>query len=150
MSSFDQTENLYHHIIIGCGRTQKWVLTSIDWLKRKNLILFSINVRMKVTIPRIILHSYEIKWSFVLKRKQLPIHVCHVMTLNKSQWQSLKYIGVCLSESILSHRQLNCNITGDFSRGLKFIIQHDNEQYTRNIVYKEVFNNLPMVYMHSK
>jgi len=75
------------------------------------------------------------------------------MTINKSQGQSLKYARVYLPKLVLSHGQLNYSITVTSSEGLKFIIKHDNEYYEgyiRNIIYKEVSNNLPMVYMHSK
>ena len=74
---------------------------------------------MKATIPIIILHSSETKWSFVLKRKQFPIHVCYAMTINKSQEQSLKCVRVYLLKSVLSHGQLNYSITGDFTGGFE-------------------------------
>jgi len=73
---------------------------------------------MNVTIP-IVLLSSETMWSFVLKRRQFPIHVRYAMTINTSQGLSLKFIGVYLSKSVFTHGQLNCSIMGDFTRGFQ-------------------------------
>ena len=54
------------------------------------------NVGDKVYIPLIIMSPSDSKWPFILKRRQYPISVCFAMTINKSQGQSLKKVGLYL------------------------------------------------------
>jgi ATP-dependent exoDNAse (exonuclease V) alpha subunit len=44
--------------------------------------------------------------SFKLIRLQYPVRLAFSMTMNKSQGQSLKYVGVNLQEEVFSHGQL--------------------------------------------
>jgi ATP-dependent DNA helicase PIF1 len=68
------------------------------------------------------------------------------MTINKSQCQSLKHVGVYLPQSIFSHGQLYVAMSRVISRkGLKILITDDEGQDTNettNVVYKEVFQNV--------
>jgi ATP-dependent DNA helicase PIF1 len=68
------------------------------------------------------------------------------MTINKSQGQSLKYVGVYLPQPIFSHGQLYVALSKVTSKeGLKILITDDKGEcsnITQNVVYKEVFRNV--------
>jgi len=67
-------------------------------------------------------------------------------TVNKSQGQSLKSVGIYLSSSVFSHGQLYVAISRVTSKqGLKILIvdgDGENTDATSNVVYHEVFRNV--------
>ncbi|GKA41561.1 DNA helicase [Tanacetum coccineum] len=66
-------------------------------------IVTGTKVGQKVYLPRLPLTLKDPKMPFTFKRKQFPMKICYAMTINKSQWKSLKKIGVYLPEPIFSH-----------------------------------------------
>ena len=68
------------------------------------------------------------------------------MTINKSQGQSLKCVGLYLERPVFNHGQLYVVVSKVTSRnGLRVLIaENDNGDrfHTKNIVYKERFNDL--------
>ncbi|GJU10276.1 ATP-dependent DNA helicase PIF1-like protein [Tanacetum coccineum] len=69
-------------------------------------ILTGSHIGDEVVIHRIIITSPQTKWPFVLKRRQLPVKPCYAMTINKSQGQSLNYVGLYFPNPFFSHGQL--------------------------------------------
>ncbi|UYV64281.1 hypothetical protein LAZ67_3000144 [Cordylochernes scorpioides] len=105
-----------------------------------------------VFIPRIDLCPSEIKLPFRLKRRQFPIKLAFAMTINKSQGQSLKKVGIYLPQPVFGHGQLYVA----FSRvkektGVKVqvintpsqgrLLPDSDKVFTKNIVYKNILYN---------
>ncbi|KAG8370134.1 hypothetical protein BUALT_Bualt14G0085800 [Buddleja alternifolia] len=101
----------------------------------------------QVFIPRIPLSPAENEgYPFVFKRKQFPVRLCFAMTINKSQGQTIPYVGVYLPKPVFSHGQLYVALSrGTSMSTTKVLIKPDNAEntgntWTRNVVYKEVLS----------
>ncbi|GJT95898.1 helicase [Tanacetum coccineum] len=115
----------------------------VIWAK----ILTGSHVGGNVLIHRIILTSTQSKWPFVLNRRQFPIGPCYAMTINKSQGQSLNHVVLYLPNPVFSHGQLYValfKVTDPEGLKILMILDQNKElhNHTRNIVFKETFNNL--------
>ena len=60
----------------------------------------------KAFIPRITLKPSSHRYPFTIRHCQFPVCLSFVMTINKSQGQLLKYIGIHLISPVFCHRQL--------------------------------------------
>ncbi len=91
-----------------------------------------------VLIPRIPLIPTDIPFEF--KRLQFPIRLSFAMSINKSQGQSLKQVGLNLISPCFSHGQLyvGCSRVGS-SKGL--FICCPEKGFTENVVYQEALKN---------
>ena len=87
--------------------------------------------------------------NFVLERRQFPFRLCYAMTIDKSQGQSLRRVGLDLREQVFSHGQLYVafgrvsfkedilTLVTDQARS----ISEPGTLYTTNIVHKSLLEN---------
>ncbi|XP_075658629.1 uncharacterized protein LOC142628403 [Castanea sativa] len=131
-----------------CNGTRLLVTQLSKWVLEAQIISGT-HIGEKVFIPRIVLSPSDSKWPFVLKRRQFLVSVCFAMTINKSQGQSLQRVGLYLDRPVFSHGQLYVVVSRVTSKdSLKILIVENDDTdrfHTKNIVYKEIFDNLPKV-----
>lgn len=75
----------------------------------------------------------------VVKRVQLPIKVCYVMTINKAQGQTLQQAVIDLRSPVFTHGQLYVALSrvGD-PTAIKVMTAAEHGPYTANVVYPEL------------
>ena len=97
----------------------------------------------KVLIPRITLNAAESQIPFEFRRLQFPVRLCFAMTINKSQGQSVKHVGLDLRTPVFTHGQFYVAISRVTSvQNIKAIWNGASElATTKNIVYSEVLLN---------
>ena len=98
-----------------------------------------------VFIPRITLAPSAEDLPMPLRRRQFPVRLAFSMTINKSQGQSLKHVGLDLRSPVFSHGQLYVGLSRCTSGNrLKVLLKDVDEGKTPNIVYKEILTGLPL------
>ena len=99
-----------------------------------------------VLIPRITFIPKAGDYPFEWQRRQFPVRIAFATTINKSQGQSLKNVGVWLRSQVFGHGQLYvaCSRVSAPSQ-LRFAIKRESEAdagekqlMAKNIVYKEI------------
>lgn len=98
------------------------------------------NAGQTVLIPRITLTPSNLPLPFQLRCRQFPVHLAFAMTVNKSQGQSVKYVGLDFRAPVFTHGQFYVAISQVTSvHRIKVIwTSTNNEPKTKNIVYPEV------------
>ena len=96
----------------------------------------------EVAIPRIVLKPKDKEFPFDWSRRQFPVRVAFSCTINKSQGQSLKSVGIWLPNPVFSHGQLYVALSRVSDPALCFVaikpLKDQPPNATRNIVFKEV------------
>lgn len=94
-------------------------------------------------IPRIKLSATDDALGIPLSRKQLPVRLCFVMTINKSQGQSFNTVGLDLRTPVFTHGQFYVAVSRTSSvEGLSILIPEEDSSQTLNVNYPEVLANL--------
>ncbi|XP_058225285.1 uncharacterized protein LOC131334341 [Rhododendron vialii] len=90
-------------------------------------------------IPRISLSPSSSDFPFHMTRRQFPIRLAYAMTINTSQGQSVKFVGVDLRTPVFSHGQLYVALSRctSFDR-ISVLLPEEATDSTTNIVYPEV------------
>lgn len=74
--------NLNHNL--GLYNGARLIVTQLPKRVIEAEIVTRTNIGNKVLTPQIVLTSTNIKWPFILRRRQFPVRVCFAMTINKS------------------------------------------------------------------
>ena len=88
--------------------------------------------------PRMPLIPTDTSLPFELKRLQFPIRPAFAITINKTQGQTLDYVGVYLNEPVFTHGQLYVAFSRVTNKKNLKVCINNPKNYTKNIVYKEV------------
>ncbi|XP_052193809.1 uncharacterized protein LOC127802150 [Diospyros lotus] len=90
-------------------------------------------------IPRISLAPSSSEMPFQMTRRQFSVRLAYTLTINKSQGQSVKFVGVDLRILVFSHGQLYVALFRciSFDR-ISILLPKDCLDSTTNIIYPEV------------
>lgn len=89
-------------------------------------------------VHRISLYS-ENDYSFTFQRRQFPIRLAFAMTINKSQGQTFKKIGIDLRKSVFSHGQLYVAMSRVRSwESITIFLSDQSQKLLKNVVFKEI------------
>ena len=101
-------------------------------------IASGVNKGKSVLIPHITIAPSDTELPFTLKRHQFPIRPCFSMSTNKSQGQTLEFVGIYLPDHVFTHGQLYVAFSRVQHPSAVAVFVSNEDGFTRNIVYQEV------------
>ncbi len=94
-------------------------------------------------IPRIKLSATDNSLGIPLARKQFPVCLYLVITVNKSQGQSFYTVGLDLRTPVFTYGQLYVAVSLTSSvEGLSILLPENSGSKTLNITYPKVLDNI--------
>ena len=91
-----------------------------------------------IIIPRIPLIPSNSMLPFEFRRVQFPVSLCFAMTVNKSQGQTFKAVGVDMNEESFTRGMLYVALSRVGSPDCMTLLVREDRK-THNVVYTEVF-----------
>ena len=105
----------------------------------------NVGPNQKVLIPRVDMNPSRNRWPFQMQRRQFPVVVSFAMTINKSQGQSLKQVGLFLPRPVFTHGQLYVALSRVKSiQRLKILLPNENsldKATTQMLCTQKYFSN---------
>ncbi|XP_074336449.1 uncharacterized protein LOC141673595 [Apium graveolens] len=135
--------------IIGLCNGTRMIVASCKKNSIECEVLCGSHAGSKHLIPRTEMISTDTSWPFEFKRIQFPLQIYYAMTINKCQGQSLDTVGLYLPRAVFFHGHVYVAISRVTKpEGLHILIDSDDgttTNITSNVVYEEVFYNLPSI-----
>ena len=92
---------------------------------------------------KVALSSKEGEYPFIITRYQFPVRLCFSMTINRSQGQSFKTVGVDLRSPCFSHGQFYVAMSRTSKvDGLHVLTGEEGSALATNVVYLEVLTTI--------
>jgi len=88
---------------LGLCNGTRLIITRMRKFVLEAKVISGSNIGEKVFIPRLSLSPSDVKIPFKFHRRKFSISVSFAMTINKSQGQSLKNVGIYLLRPMFSH-----------------------------------------------
>ncbi|RDX61854.1 hypothetical protein CR513_59879, partial [Mucuna pruriens] len=127
-----------------CNET-KLIVTRIANHFIEAKIMSKKNIGSLIYILHMFTSPFLLPWPFKLIRRQFPIIISYVMTINKFQGQLLASVRLYLHRPMFSHGKLYVAFSRIQSKYGSKILIHDKKgkalNTTTNLVFKEIFQN---------
>ena len=121
-----------------CNGTKMFYIKSLD---HKVLQCRLEGSQRIVLIPRIVFIPQSNDFPFEWSRRQFPVMPAFAMTINRSQGQTLSFVGIYLKKQCFTHGQLyvGCSRVGNPEK-LKFAIMKEGKgnKAVSNVVFREI------------
>ena len=80
-----------------------------------------------------------------MQRHQFPVRPAFAMTIHKAQGQTFLLVGLFLLTAVFMHGMLYVAFSrAKRQNGLKVLLPPENTRHTRNVVWREVLQNVPI------